>query len=267
MSEAEQIALWPLADRDQVVQAYRLGKVGSTEAPFRTLKGHRWVSGGVRVTSRARGVLAGQLTLFSSLNVDAARLARHGKKAAAMRIARAAEKLEQGLEFKQLIEAMAQLPRSHAEQIVRGEIPSDAPAHLLPALHELARRTELARHQEPSVAKVSSMFAGRISEVHEDHVLVRGERASTPVQRSVAKAAHREKVGDALALVTDLLEGARILVDAVPALGIPPSEADAKGFSPFGRSPAARAISASDRRVLEGKPAPLKILIPISIES
>jgi len=266
MPDLDQIALWPVADRGQVVQAYRLGKVGSTEASFHTLKNHGWVTGGVRVTSRKCGRLAGQLTLFSSLNVDCARLVRHGKKAAAVRFACAAAKLEKGTKFKLLAEALASLPRPYAERIVHGDVPSDAPAELVAVIRALARETARARTHEASLAEVSSVFAGRISEVHQDHVLVTAEGAATTVQRSVAKAAHREGIGEALALVTDFIEGARVLVDAVPALELSPTHAVAKAFSPFGRDLAARTITEEDRRMLSGEPAPLKILIPITIE-
>src|SRR6266699_5892446 len=104
------IAAWPVADWRRVVHAYRPGEDSAAESPLRTLKRHRWVSGGVRVTRHAGGRLGGQIRFFSSLNVDSARLARHGDRVAAARVARAAEELEAGPEFIRLQRALSELP-------------------------------------------------------------------------------------------------------------------------------------------------------------
>jgi hypothetical protein len=68
------IAAWLVVDRRQVVHAYKPGGLAATEGPFRTLGVPKWASSGVRLTRRAGGRLAGQMTVFSSLNVDSARL-------------------------------------------------------------------------------------------------------------------------------------------------------------------------------------------------
>lgn len=109
------IAAWPVVVRDRIVHAFKPGAPPSAEAPFRTLRRHKWVSQGVRVTLFADRGLAGQLTLFSSLNVMAARLARRGDSPAAERAARAAADLESGPEFAVLRSLLSELPGQQEE--------------------------------------------------------------------------------------------------------------------------------------------------------
>ncbi|MGQ0773963.1 MAG: hypothetical protein ACT4NY_06030 [Pseudonocardiales bacterium] len=66
----------------------------------------------IRVTRRAGGRLVGQLTVFSSLNVESARLAHHGNPDAAARVAHA--------------EALTAVAR-RSEQLRAGELVSFLP--------------------------------------------------------------------------------------------------------------------------------------------
>src|SRR5262245_56832491 len=132
------IAAWPVVDRQRVVHAYRPGEPSTAEGPFRTLRGHAWASPGVRVTRRAGGRLVGQMTGCSSLNVESARLARHGKGEAAERVARVAAQLEAGPEFVLLQRILSELPGRDAERVIEGELPNDAPSALADALKTIA---------------------------------------------------------------------------------------------------------------------------------
>src|SRR4051812_46976101 len=68
---------WPIVGRDEVVKAFRPG-MPATEAPFRTLRAHGWASSGMSVVTRRGNRASGRWTIFSTLNIEAARYARHG---------------------------------------------------------------------------------------------------------------------------------------------------------------------------------------------
>lgn len=261
------IAAWPVVDWHRVVHAYKPGGDPSAESPLRTLKKRQWTSAGVRVTRRTAGLLGGQIKVFSSLNLDSARLARRGEHEAATRMARAATTLEAGPEFTRLQDALSQLPGGAAQQVVDGVLPDDASELLITALKAVARRTEQLRAVEPRLRVVAEVVAGRIAEVHEGYViltLIGGP--STAVPRWMAHAAYRDEVGAFLALVTDKLDGRSAVVEAMP--GIDVNDDLGQGtFSPFGRgSSRALALTEADESLLSGEPAPLRIIVPVTIE-
>src|ERR1700728_2993679 len=230
------IAAWPVVVRDRIVHAFKPGGSPASEAPFRTLRRHAWVSQGVRVTLFSSRGLAGQLTFFSSLNVVAARLARRGNALAAARVARAAADLEAGPEFAVLRSLLSELPDREAEQVVGGLFPADGPAALTEALRAVASRTEQVRANDIVLSSPAEVvFAGRIAEVSDRFVLlVEIGGTATMVPLWMADAARRGRVGDFLALVADRLDGASAVVEAVPAIAIDDAPG-ADGFSPFGR--------------------------------
>jgi hypothetical protein len=262
------IASWPVVDRHRIVHAYKPGEPSAAEGPFRTLRGHAWASSGVRVTRRAGGRLVGQMTVFSSLNVESARLARHGNPQAAVRVASAAARLEAGPEFTQLQRILSDLPGRDAERVIEGVLPEDAPEALAEALKAVARHTERFRADESILATLAEVIAGRIAEVHEGYVvLVRVSGPSAMIPRWMAVAARRDKVGELLALVTDKLNDASAVVEAVAAIDV---DDDASGdtFSPFGRGNVhVRNLTDADERLLAGEPQPLRILVPVLIEA
>jgi hypothetical protein len=207
------------------------------------------------------------MTFFSSLNVEAARLARHGNPQAATRLASAAARLEAGPDFTRLQRILSDLPGHEAERVIDGVLPEGAPAALAEALQAVARDTERLRSDESSLATLAEVIAGRITEVHEGYVLlVRVSGSSAMVPRWMAVAARRDKVGELLALVMDKLDGASAVVEAVPAIDVD-GGSGGNTFTPFGRGDArVRNINQADQRLLSGTPEPLRILVPIQIE-
>lgn len=259
------VVAWPLVDRSRLVHAFRPGERSAAEGPFRTLRFHSWASSGVRLKRRVSGRLAGQVTMFSSLNVEAARLARHGLRDAARRIARAATEIEASPDFIALRDALAALPDERtATMILTGVVPDEAPPVLMDLLKDLAIRTEEIRKAEQSLIDSVQVEAGQITEVHEGYVLLLlagGPSAAVP--RWMAVAANRAQVGEFLALVTDKLDAASAVVEAMPAIDV--TQADE--FSPFGRTDSrARTITVHDRSILAGVPEPLRVLVPVLIE-
>jgi hypothetical protein len=268
------IAAWPVVIRDRIVHAFKPGGSAASEAPFRTLRRHEWVSQGVRVTLFADRGLAGQMTFFSSLNVVAARLARRGNAPAAARVARAAADLEAGPEFAVLRSLLSKLPDREAEQVIGGLFPEDGPAALAEALRAVASRTEQVRANDILLSSPAEVvLAGRITEVTNGFVLLvqvketaAAAATATMVPLWMAGAARRDQVGDFLVLVADKLDGASAVVEAVPAIDIDHTP-EADGFSPFGRSDArTRSITADDVRLLAGEPQSLRILVPVTID-
>jgi hypothetical protein len=261
------IAAWPIVSRDRIVHAFKPGGSPSAEGPFRTLRRHGWASSGVRVARRADHGLAGQLTVFSALNVISARLARHGNAAEAERIARGAADLESGPEFEALRRQLADLPDGEAEQVIGGELPAGSPIALAEAVRAAASRTERIRGDDIVLSSpAEKAFAGWITEMHKEYVVLRTDDASTMVPRWMVSAAHRDQVGAFLALVTDKLDDASAVVEAVPAIDIEDTT-ETSEFTPYGRGDArVLSVTAEDARLLAGEPEPLRIFIPVLIE-
>lgn len=80
------------------------------DGPFRTLRAHGAVSGGIKIRVRAAsGHLVGQLRLYNSLNGDAARAARLRQPEVAKKLAAFAERLERTSAAKKISEAISSL--------------------------------------------------------------------------------------------------------------------------------------------------------------
>lgn len=261
------IAAWPLAHRDQLVQAYRPGERAAPEGPFRTLRRHEWATSGVRITLRPGHRLEGQLTIFSSLNLESARLARHGCGEVAVRVAAAATQLESGPEFRFLGDVLGELPASEVRGVVDGVVPDGAPEGLTSALKAVASRTEEIRGREVIGTALAEVVAGRVKEVHDGYViLVLADGPEAIIPRWMAHAAKRAMEGGLLVLVTDKLDVARAVIEALPAIEVG-DEDPAVAFTPFGRGDKrARAITADDERLLRGAPQPLRVLVPVTIQ-
>lgn len=261
------IAAWPVADWRRVVAAYKPGRDPDADGPLRTLKKHKWASEGVRVDRRARGRLGGHLNVYSALNLDAARLARHGRPEAAVRVARTATLLEAGPEFTRLQRALSELPGDQAQQVLNGMLPEGASAALVAAVRAVARRTEQLRGSQLDAA-AAEVVLGRIAEIHAKYVMlaIQAGPGTTAVPRWMAVAAGRDTVGAALALVTDKLAGSSAVVEAVPAIDVD-EDVEARPFTPFGRGDArALVITAQDELLLAREPQPLRVLVPVTID-
>ena len=235
------------------------------EGPFRTLRRHEWVSSGTRVSRRTDSGLNGQLTVFSSLNVDAARLARRRHESAAFLVARTAATLEAGSEFAQLSRLLSELPGRDAEQVVKGMLPDEPSPELTEALRKVAVCTEQSRTGDIHLSSMAELvFAGQIAEVTKWHVvLTRSNGAATMIPRWMADAVKRDRVGEFLALVADRLDGTSSVIEVVPAIDIEYEPA----FTPYGRRDTrARTITSQDARQIAGQPQQLRVLVPVLID-
>lgn len=260
---------WPIVDRSALVRAFKPGDVASNEGPFRTLRSHAWATAGVRVMTRSegRGHATGRTTIFSALNVDAARYALHGDSQKAKKLARAAALIEASAEFVRLAAELAGNPARAVESVVEGESADPVRMEVRSLLHRLAQATRKLRRRSGLERDLWEVLAGAVSEAQAEYVVVTsssGSRAAVP--RDLARAAHREQIGDCLALISyDLGEQSRV-IQAVPGIDLS-RDSEKKSFSPFRRDSPVSWISKADAEYLSGSPAPLKILVPVTIES
>ncbi len=151
--------------------------------------------------------------------------------------------------------------------MIGGVLPEGVPDALAGTLRAIATRTGQVCADDIILSSPAEViFAGRIAEVREGYVLlVQLKGPSTMVPRWMAGAAHREQVGGLLALVSDKLDDASAVVEAVPAIEID-DPLEIGGFTPFGRDDVrTRSITADDARLLAGRPQPLRILFPVMI--
>jgi hypothetical protein len=257
------IALWPLIGRDSLVRAYRPGEPSSSEAPFRTLRRHQWSTAGVRITPRTVGRAAGRCTVFSTLNLEAARLARLREDRGAVRLARAATALESGRAFSRLEGLLADLPAEGIGALVDGLFPLNAPEELWSALRALAKETGRRWITESARGALPEVTVGYIATMSATSVLLRCPKSGdVTVPRWLARAAHRDAVGACMAVVTELLEDASALTYAIPAMDL---DAGAPRFSPFGRAAPVRSLTPTDVALLQGAPQPLRVIVPVTI--
>ena len=126
-------------------------------------------------------------------------------------------------------------------------------------------RTEAVRLQRRFTKHASRFDVGRISNVTDGYVVVTGEgRSSFAVPRHLARAAHREQLGDCLGVINGQADNRELIVRAVP--GIDLSRDQAAAYSPFTRVKGFERVSAADAAYLRGSPVPFTISIPVVIE-
>jgi hypothetical protein len=116
---------------------------------------------------------------------------------------------------------------------------------------------------QASRTSLPEVVVGRISDVATSSVTLKlqdGQDLAIP--RWLARAVHREAVGDCIAIVTDRLEDCSALAYAIAALDL---DAPGPKFSPFGRAAPVRDLTKADEKLLSGRPAPLQVLVPVTI--
>ncbi|MDQ1306255.1 MAG: hypothetical protein QG671_2087 [Actinomycetota bacterium] len=263
-----EVLAWPVVRREEIVRAAAPGGASDREPPFRALRVKGWATSGVRVPRRRDGRLAGQLVMYCSLNVDAARFARLGDALAAARAARGAERLEAGPGFAQLKDLLRGLGEEQQAAVLDGEVPQgEQGAQLRILLESLAQ--EVARITA-DLPYPHDRFAGEVSERRGDSVVVSatdGTRMAVPLW--LVQAVHRDQVGDRLIVISVRLDDRQALVQVLPGIAVPPQRAVAEPtetFTPFGRGRRALEVSREDTALLRGIPQPLRVLVPVTVE-
>jgi hypothetical protein len=257
-------ALWPIALRSDLVRAFRPGEPAMREGPFRTLRQHGWATAGVPLHMRHGGRAAGQLVVFSILNIEAAICARCGEATTASLFAQAAARIEASRAFVRLQEFLSHCPASTVASLVEGALVPEA-SDLAPILRALALQTATTRLQRRFTKRALAFHVGRISSSTEGYVVVTNEGGlSVAVPRVLARAAHRERIGECLGVINSHVDERELIVRAMP--GIDVSQEHDEPYSPFARVDGFERISVSDEAYLRGRPAPLTIQIPVAID-
>lgn len=259
------LALWPVVLREDLVRAFRPGEPAEREGPFRTLREHDWATRGVPIHTRSGGRASGRVVLYSILNVEAAICARCGASETATALTKAAEQLEKSEAFLQLKALLSECPSTAVSSFAEGALaPVARPDALMSVLRTLARDTEGIRHQRRFVKHASRFQVGRISSVEAQYVVIEGEgKLTVVVPRLLARAAHREQVGECLGVINSQVDDRELIVRAVPGIDLNPRT---ERYSPFKRVEGFERVSAADAAYLRGRPIPPKITIPIIIE-
>ena len=228
---------FPLVSRDEILLAYRPGAEPS-EGAFRTLRRRKLVSHGIGLRVRHKNRLAGQVRVYSILNLDCAVLARRGKIEQARRIASRAGRQEARWEprLEKLLSSIGAETFEKLQQL-RKEF-----AH---AFLPLAQEAERSRASFSTLNKWLVERLGELTEVTDTWASL---RLFTPtqeiieVQRSLVDAVALS-LGELAILRIERLQGAS-LVGIVPAVG----EADRSAIE---RTNEAGEVSAYLTRLLE----------------
>ncbi len=257
---------WPLVARAELIRAFKPGTDDNREPPLRTLRTNHWVSDGLNIPSRSGARAAGSITFFSWLNLDAARAARRGDKKAASRIAKEAGKLESSKPFLRIAKLLASLPSLTANAVVQGVLTEGAPEALDGLLRSAADAAEDRRQELIGGDSLLDAVFGKVSRVDGSFVeLVDSQGGTTRVAKSLAEAAHRDQPGDCLAIFSDQLGAAQLIVSARPALETT-GALMRRAFSPFERTTTPLTLTAQDIALLSRPPKPLRIPFPVAIE-
>jgi hypothetical protein len=250
--------------RAQVVGAFKnVADEDAGEAPFRTLRHHGWATSGTRVRTRSGGHIVGGLVIYSSLNVDAARLARLGFEDEASKVAAEASKIESSRVWADMIGLLAKGSDDDAKAAVSGATHHGV---LTSLLRTLGRATERARRRHKVLETVYEITVGSVSETRPGYVVVRTIQGDdTAIPRWIASGVSRDKPGDLVALLHERLGARKAILEAVPAIDVdvPDSKSD---YSPFDDTDPRNRLSAQDAAFFRGKPAPLSVLVPVTIE-
>jgi hypothetical protein len=153
---------YPIASAEDIAAEFRPDGRTQTKGALRTLKGLHAMSGGVSGPLRdARGRVRGKTHLYCSLNLDAARAARHDKPELAMRLAAEASKIEQGPDMAKVAECVVAV-------MSKGEIPRRdlrKSAEGTAVLLKLAKRVDKVRARLLAEELDAEPLSGRVTAI------------------------------------------------------------------------------------------------------
>ncbi|NUT97555.1 MAG: hypothetical protein HOY78_36585 [Saccharothrix sp.] len=257
---------WPIVTRDKVVRAYKPLGPTSGEALFRTLRRNRCVTAGRSIRVREGGRLRGQVRIYSSLNVLAARWARHEWTEFAEEAAIRAGELEAGEAFQELCHQLDGLPAREIAAVAAGRLSGVVDPGVLRAAATATQQVETALTRPTRLEEaLADVIEGHVAAVNSTAVGVAfpGSVDIVFVPRWMAVEAHRDRVGDPVIIRTERLAEGQAVVEVVPAIDL-----DDQPYSPFGRAtPANTRITADDFAHLSTPTAPARVVVPVVIST
>jgi hypothetical protein len=210
----------PFVTRSEIVREYRPDETVTVDSAMRSLRSKNALSPGLSIATRAAGgQLGGRLHLYSALNRDAARAVRRHDFVSAVRIAKAAARLDASPEAKRLASSVAiEASAAGAAGLARAL----AAPGLLADVAALQRKIARARAAlKPALAP--TVLSGRISGLSDAVAMVSLEGLSqpVPVPLSMVEAVGAGTVGAAVSAMWELLPGGRSILTLEPAVDAP----------------------------------------------
>jgi len=193
------IAERPFVSKWSIVGSYRPGGKLRREGVFKVLREKGLVSDGIVQPLRdsESGRLAGQIRLYSVLNQDAARLARHGALEDALRLVAEAAAIEGGRDAGMIVAALAdrmQPAMDDSDQRLSYGLDRLADdERIRAALLRIGARVERARRRSKRLEEISQVARGRVGRLHGQlaDIVLEGEDGGVVVVDVEALSAHR----------------------------------------------------------------------------
>lgn len=213
----------PLVTRREIVREYRPDETVTIDSAIRALRSKKALSLGLSIPTRGMGgTLIGRVHLYSALNRDAARAARRGDEASAVRIGRAAARLEASSASKQIAAALTEIPAElGALDALTGA------SNLARALSAPAFTTSVAKLQREitrartnlKLTDISTVLNGRIASLDASVAVLKLHGAlPLSVPAEMLKAAQLSDIGAPVSAMWELLPGGRTLFTVEPAI-------------------------------------------------
>jgi len=245
----------PLVTRREIVREYRPDGTVTDASAVRRLRQKGALSAGVSVEARAaQGRLGGRLHLYSALNRDAARAVRQRHDALAVRIGKAAARVERSGEARRLAAALSGLGgAATASQLAHAlsapDLMGDVSA-LQAMQHDVRRRLGLADGPTTLSGHVSALSrSGGV-------LALDGLAAPVAVPHELLEEAGIDNVGDAVSATWELLPGGRTLMTVEPAVESAPVNAVGEPLVDLHGTPWGRVLTSADadRLTVTGTP-------------
>ncbi|WP_027006871.1 hypothetical protein [Conexibacter woesei] len=244
-------AALPLVTRQEIVRDFRLDETTTIDNGIRALKDKRALSPGLSFTTRGTaGHLGGRVHLYSTLNRDAARAARHKDYESAERLSKAAARLEASPEAKKIVAQLSSLSGpaiGGAADLAR----LLAAPQLASALAGLQRKQARARRGLKE-GTVPAQFVGRVVALTKVAALVEldGLPSHIPVPTATMQAAGVGAVGSAVVASWEMLGNGRTMLSVEPAIDMPDINALGEPLVDMYGTPWGQVLSAADPEAL-----------------
>lgn len=229
------LAELPFTIADQIAAEYKPGAGVSTKAALRTLRDKALVTQGVsRPIPGNKGKLAGELHLYSSLNIDAVRMYRMGHEPAARMLVRAAGRIEKKKETVAIADDLARRSGLAAIGLHTAFSEMLATQHG-DVLRAVTEHTERERRKIGAADGVEAPAYARIMKLHGDIAELKLENSETVfsfTRSELQSAMLMVLVGATIALVREHLAPGMTLLRTSGALDL---EATSGPVYPYAR--------------------------------
>jgi hypothetical protein len=233
----------PLLTRREIAREYRPDQTVTIESALRSLRDKGALSGGLSIELRSSGGrLGGRTHVYSSLNRDAARAARHKHFIAAVRLAKAAGELESSQAAATIAARLAAGPRIEGAADLARALSNPALGEAVAELHVM-----YARVQRELGDSTTTQLGGHVLELDDVKalLLLDGLPAPLTVPRPMVEVVGVGAVGAPVIAIWELLPGGASLMTVEPAVDAPDDDADQPLVDLYG-TPWGRVLAGTD---------------------